>query len=208
MKLLDTRGHLCPMPIIMLKQYLKENGQHGFKIFTDNEISKNNLLSFLQDNKYQIALEKVDDYWIIGVNVSDDGHDSTTPYSSNLEGNYNKKPTISLYGGQVFVINSNKMGEGNEELGEMLIKGFFNALTEMDNYPDKIIFYNSGALLCVDSSPIIKSLRKLIEQGVDVLICGACVDFYQLKEQISLGTITNMYTICEIFTKCEKVVYL
>jgi len=185
------------MPIIMLKKYLKEEGMLGFRILTDNEISKNNLLSFLQDNKYQTVLELVDNYWIIGVNTGNETN--TTEIHTIRQNNINK--------GHVFVITSNKMGEGNEELGEILMKGLFNSLTEMDNYPDKIIFYNSGAFLCIDSSPVIKSLNKLVEYGVDILICGACVDFYQLKDQISIGSITNMYSICEILTKCEKVVY-
>ena len=194
MNTIDTRGQLCPMPIIMLKKHLNENKDKEFTILTDNDISRINLLSFMKDNGLNPVFEQIDDYWMIYTDTNQDIR-VIEPQKSQAQKNH------------CIVIKSNKMGEGDAELGELLMKGYLNAMSEIDKIPETIIFYNSGVHLCAESSAVNSSLNKLLSKGANIFICGACVDFYQLKDKISIGTITNMYTICEILNHCEKVVY-
>jgi selenium metabolism protein YedF len=107
----------------------------------------------------------------------------------------------------IIVFKSDKMGDGDVSLGEILLMGYINTLTELDSFPDTMIFYNSGVFLCSDTSPVLSILIILLSKGVKIYICGACVDFYELKGKISIGTITNMYAISEMLSKCDKVVY-
>ena len=103
------------------------------------------------------------------------------------------------------VVKSDKMGDGDPELGEILIKGFVYALTQLETPPAVILFYNGGARLTAKDSPCIEDLRTLQEQGTEILTCGTCVNFYDLGEPV-VGTVTNMYTIAEKLTNASKVI--
>ena len=102
-------------------------------------------------------------------------------------------------------ITSDKMGDGDPELGAILIKGFVYALTQLETPPSVMLFYNGGAKLTASDSPCIEDLKTLQEQGWEILTCGTCVNFYGLKEP-AVGTVTNMYAIAEKLTKAGKVI--
>ena len=106
----------------------------------------------------------------------------------------------------VVVISSDKMGEGNDELGRTLIKGFIYALNEQDELPSTILFYNGGARLTCEDSPSIEDLKSLEAQGVAILTCGTCLNFYGLTEKLQVGSVTNMYVIVEKMTKAGLIV--
>ena len=89
------------------------------------------------------------------------------------------------------------MGEGSEELGAVLIKSFVFALTQLDDLPSTIIFYNSGVNLSCEGSPVLEDLKNLAAQGVEIISCGTCLNFYGLKEKLAVGEVSNMYDIVE-----------
>lgn len=105
----------------------------------------------------------------------------------------------------IVVINKKIMGHGSEELGSKLIKGFLYALTEQELLPKKILFYNEGALL-VDKirSHVLKELEELEENGVEILCCGACKDYYTVD--LAVGNTTNMYFIVEDMRKSNRII--
>ena len=200
MKLIDTRGHVCPMPLILLKKELSVMERPtDFQVFTDNEISKTNLLSYLKDNGMQATCEQADDCWILRVGDTayrTDAIQTPLPHSSK-----------SQTGNTIVVVKSDKMGIGNDELGEILIKGFFNALSEIDKPPTKVIFYNAGVLLCKEDSAVLQSLAKIAEKGTTLICCGACVDYFSIKENIKIASISNMLSICEMLADADKIIY-
>ncbi|MEG0068318.1 MAG: sulfurtransferase-like selenium metabolism protein YedF, partial [Cetobacterium sp.] len=99
-----------------------------------------------------------------------------------------------------------KMGEGDSTLGETLMKGFIYTLTEMEVLPKTILFYNRGVYLTSTVDATIKDLKALEARGVEILSCGACANFYHLENNISVGSITNMYNIIEKQMKATKVI--
>jgi len=204
MQIIDTRGKTCPLPLIMLKKTLSttEPLTH-FIILTDNDISKNNLLSFLHDNQYLSSVQECDSYWEIIVTNAQD----TSPNSDPFYRQKKKELRINIIDA-IIVVDSDSMGRGNEDLGKMLICAFFSQLVEQDTLPEKIIFYNHGALLTKQDSPIITYLEKLTAQQIEIIICGACVEFLGLKDKIKIGTISNMLTISGYLTKTNKIIYL
>ena len=103
-------------------------------------------------------------------------------------------------------ISSNKMGEGDAELGTILMKGFFAALSESDPFPSEVIFYNSGVLLLLNDSGIMASLEKLKLMGVKITACGTCTDFYGIKDKLTIGTISNMFSILTSLNSASKVI--
>lgn len=108
--------------------------------------------------------------------------------------------------GTVVAVSSDKMGSGNDELGAVLMKSFFFAETQLDALPDKILFYNGGAKLTAEDSDCLEDIRLLEKEGVEILTCGTCLDFYGLKEKLAVGAVTNMYTIAEILQNAVSVV--
>jgi len=198
MKTVDARGHLCPMPIIMVKAAMKDiEGTIDMQVLTDNEISKNNLLAFFRDHNNQTTCTKVDNYWQI----------TASAVARLIEPVPSAGGSETVHNDYTVVLKNNKMGLGNDELGEILLKGFFNAIADLPNPPKRMIFYNNGALLVKKGSPFVDSLVKLNSLGVEIFICGACVDFFGLKDEIAVGVITNMYKICEMLEKTGKVIY-
>ncbi len=97
----------------------------------------------------------------------------------------------------VVVVGSDKMGDGSEELGKVLIKSFVFALTQLDELPSTIIFYNSGVNLSCEGSPVLEDLKNMAAQGVEIISCGTCLNFYGIKEKLAVGEVSNMYDIVE-----------
>jgi selenium metabolism protein YedF len=114
-----------------------------------------------------------------------------------------KTPPI---GPVVLVIPSDQMGRGEEELGHLLIRSFLHALTEVSGRPDKMIFFNTGVKLTVRGSEVLEDLQALENNGVEILICGTCLDYFSLKGKIAVGQVSNMYTIAETMLSANRLV--
>ena len=120
--------------------------------------------------------------------------------------------TLAAYGAPdardntVVVVSSDRMGSGNDELGKVLIKGFIFAVTQLDTLPKTMLFYNGGATLTTEGSDSLEDLKSLEAQGVEIMTCGTCLDYYGLKDKLAVGTVTNMYSIVETMAKAGRIV--
>ena len=110
------------------------------------------------------------------------------------------------YDNTVVVISSDRMGTGNDELGKVLIKGFIFAVTQLDKLPKTMLFYNGGATLTTEGSDSLEDLKSLEAQGVEIMTCGTCLDYYGLKDKLAVGSVTNMYSIVETQAKATKII--
>ena len=106
----------------------------------------------------------------------------------------------------VVVLSSDKMGEGDEELGKVLIKGFIYAITQLDKYPKSVLLYNSGVKLASEGSDSIEDLKVLEDHGVEILSCGTCLNFYNLQDKLQVGKVTNMYSIVEELSEATNII--
>jgi selenium metabolism protein YedF len=104
------------------------------------------------------------------------------------------------------LIKSNRMGSGNDDLGKILIRGFLNSLIKQEQLPSHIILYNAGVLLAVKDSDTAASMLEMEQRGVQIVLCGTCVDFFQIKEQIAAGQISNMAHITSLLIDAPKVI--
>ncbi len=100
------------------------------------------------------------------------------------------------------------MGRGDDELGGILIRSFLHTLSEVEPLPATMIFINSGVKLTVEGSPVLEDLRLLEEKGIGIVACGTCLGYFELKEQVGVGEISNMYTIAETLLAAGNVVRL
>lgn len=103
--------------------------------------------------------------------------------------------------GPIFLITTDSLGRGREELGKILMSNFIVTIKESPVLPEKIIFLNSGVFLAIKGSPVLEELEQLESLGVGILSCGTCLDYYQIKDNLAVGTITNMYDTVESLLK-------
>jgi selenium metabolism protein YedF len=197
--LVDARGEVCPRPLILTKRALGTlvPGQ-PLRILIDNETSKNNVMRFLVDNGYSPQCTPDGDTFTIGL------FGAATALTHPDERAYCTSAASDAP--HVIVIRSNRMGYGDDALGELLLKAFINTIAEVKPLPGTIVFYNSGVLMTVDDSPVMEALRGLEKAGVTLLVCGTCVNFFNVRERIGAGIISNMYTILETVTAAGKVI--
>ncbi|HEY5469178.1 MAG TPA: sulfurtransferase-like selenium metabolism protein YedF [Bacteroidales bacterium] len=202
MRIVDTKGQLCPAPLIAAKKVLKEiSAGDSFMVLTDNKTSFDNLSRFLKDNKADLQISESEGVWSLKVTktagdiVSSKTEDYCTPEISHFEkGNY------------VVAITSDKMGEGDEELGHLLIINFIKALKDLDKLPKHMVFYNKGVTLAVKDSPAIDHISDLEKMGVEIHLCATCVNYYKIENIVAAGTLSNMYSIAEIMASSGNVI--
>lgn len=190
MRKIDCRGMECPKPVIEVKKYFDSIGEGEAKVLVDNEIALNNVTKFATGHGYQV--ESLEEGNLFELTIEKRGC---------LQIEEDKKDIVLL-------ITSDELGSGDERLGKTLMKSYFYALSENEELPSKIFFLNSGVRLTVKSSEVIESLKSLVENDVAIYSCGTCLDFYNLKDELGVGEITNMYTIVEAMNKCDNLIKL
>ena len=200
MKTVDARGLACPKPIIETKKALKEVGAEQFVVLIDNETSLGNVCKFLIDNNCSFVEKYEDDFWMLtvspsGVALSDRGEED---YCST-------EPCKNTKGEHVIALTSEFMGQGNDELGAILMKSFVNILTELDKLPAAVVCYNSGVKLALPDSPVVETLAELEKRGVEVILCGTCIDFLGLKGKTIAGKTGDMYLIARLMAAAQSV---
>lgn len=196
----DAMGKQCPIPVVMTKKILDKAEQGDeILILVDNETAVNNLSRLAGSTGCSFVSRKTEGGYEINMTVKSD-----SAARSQAEPEIVCTPAVPK-GDYTVAITSDKMGDGDPELGAILIKGFVYALTQLETPPSVMMFYNGGARLTAQDSPCIEDLKTLQEQGTEILTCGTCVNFYGLKEP-AVGTVTNMYTIAEKLTKAGKVI--
>lgn len=200
----NALGDACPIPVVKTKNAIKELGGSGVvETLVDNEIAVQNLTKMANQKGYRVSSKKLSDrqYQVtmeIGENAADK---QTVPTKAESE-----TCIPDARENTVVVIASATMGEGDPELGRLLMKGYLYALTQLDNLPKTLLFYNGGAALTCEGSASLEDLKSLEAQGVQILTCGTCLNHYGLTDSLKVGEVTNMYVIAETMAGAAKIV--
>jgi len=202
MKIVDTRGDICPKPIIATKKALKETSAgESFIVLTDNKTSYNNISRFLSDNGIKFSVAESTGVWTFKVN-NDKGNNDTKIAEDYCE----TESKIAEAGDYAVEINSEFMGSGDDNLGKKLMKSFFISLSCLEKLPSVVVFYNSGVKLAVKDSEIAEYLVELEKKGVELILCGTCVDYFRLDGKLCAGKIGDMYLILKKLSHSGKVI--
>ena len=173
------------------------------EVSVDNEIAVQNLNKMAKQKNYEFGYEKKSDTeYIVTIGINSDSKTDTNTVSK-ISGT--QKDEISLKE-TVVVIDSDKMGDGDEEFSKTLLKGFIYALSSQDIPPAKIIFYNTGVKMTTQGSESIEDLKVLANAGAKIYSCGACLNNYGLTEKLLIGEVTNMYDIAGYLLNADLVV--
>ena len=202
---LDERGKQCPLPVIEAKKALEASAPgEKVEVVVDNEIAVQNLSKMADHKGLAVCSEKKGEREFLVTITAGEGNGEAAEAPAAAE-----EVTCTPDGrrkGMVVVLSSNQMGQGDEALGKLLMKGFVFALTQQDMLPETILLYNSGAFLSCEGSDNLEDLKNLEAQGVEILTCGTCLNHYGLAEKRQVGGVTNMYEIVEKMTNASVVI--
>jgi len=195
----DCRGLECPQPVIQTKDAL-DQGHHLLEVIVDNEASKGNVTRFARSRKCEVTISEFNDgsYKLL---LKADGNISDQKFDAE---EYNCP--LPSGDGLVYVVSSASMGRGSDELGWALLQTYIQTIKDVDPLPAKILFYNEGVRLVAEESGALEALRGLQSNGVEILACGTCLDYFKLTSAIKVGQISNMYDIMSSVNNAAKVV--
>ena len=204
-KIVDARGLACPLPVVNAKKAVEEMKQGGeLTVLVDNEIAVQNLQKFAKQKGFTAAGEKkAEKEYEVTIHVVSEGKTQEVPVEAEEEV---VCAVDSRKNGMVIVLSANVMGTGDEKLGTNLMKAFVFAVTKQDVLPETIVCYNTGAYLTCEGADTLEDMKILEAEGVNILTCGTCLDFYGIKDKLAVGTVTNMYEIVEVMEKAKSIV--
>ena len=200
-KTLDARGLACPAPVLMTKDAVEKDKLDTIEIIVDNEAAKENVSRFLgsqqfssttaeEGNDYKICAQRKG-YMIRTISKPDD--------SPQLKASDQKQKIMVL-------IATDRLGNGDDELGKKLIISFIKTIKEMGDELWRLVLVNNGVKLTIDDSPVLEDLVAYENDGLTILVCGTCLTHFGLLEAKKVGETTNMLDIVTAMQLAHKVI--
>ena len=192
METIDCRNLSCPAPVVNVKKALQEHAE--IRVFLDDGAPRENVARFSRNRGCRVTEERDGSGWILTMcGPADMGH----PVSGAVS-----------QGERVIMITSDRLGDGPEDLGRLLMKNFIHSLLETGELPSRMLFLNAGVFLTCEGSDVLEALGKLHGMGVEIFSCGLCLDFFKIKEKLRAGTTTNMLATAEYLLSAGSVIKL
>jgi len=195
MKVIDCRNMACPAPVIAAKRALEESAGQPVQILVDAGAPRENVTRFATGRGYEVH-----------ENAFEEGYSLTI--SGEKPAASRDLPEVDPARKTVMLVTSDRLGNGDDELGRLLMKNFIITLLDLERLPDRMLFLNSGVLLTTEGSEVLEALETLGNRGVEILSCGVCLDFYHMKDHLKAGAVTNMLTTAESLMEAESVIRL
>ena len=222
---IDAKGKPCPQPVILAMRALGglKDGD-TLQVQVDNEAAVENLKRMAQKNGAAVQVRADGANWTVeivpadSVSATDGGAGSADAVEGgagsaeaaqagqSAEEQARQICAMPARGPVVVAVGSAEMGNGDPRLGRILMKSFLYSLTQLDELPQTVLFFNGGVRMTTEGSESIEDLKALESQGVEILSCGTCLDFYGLKDKLLVGGITNMYVIAQTMAGAGNVV--
>jgi selenium metabolism protein YedF len=188
---LDCRGQQCPQPVVQVRRQLLAAPADPLQVLVSDAAARDNVSRLAASRGYQVAVvENAGVFRLDLIPAAPAAGRAVAPASG---------PTVVL-------VASDQMGQGDPQLGEVLMRNFLFTLAESDEPPDLILFVNGGARLTVAGSEILEALEKLAERGTDLATCGLCLEFFGLKEALAIGRVSNMLEIAGALQGAGRIV--
>lgn len=201
--LVDAKGLSCPQPVILTKKALEANDD--VTVLVDNVTSRENVMRLASSAGCSIQVtEQPGGIFSLHIMKGPGASMEKAIPVEELPCDISGKPAPG--GPNVFVIASDTMGKGDDGLGTILMKAFIHTIQDLDNRPDVLIFYNTGVRLTVNGSAVLDDLKALEEKGVKILVCGTCLNFFELTGEVAAGIVSNMYDIAGTMSGAGRIV--
>ncbi|MFH2058004.1 MAG: sulfurtransferase-like selenium metabolism protein YedF [Pseudomonadota bacterium] len=196
MKEIDARGFTCPLPVLQTRTALQENRPDSLTVIVDNKAAQQNVQRFLESQGFQTRLDKNGaDFLVIGSCVSEP--EEQTPQSPEKPSDVKKIMVMCA---------TDRMGTGDDDLGRKLMVNFLRTLKEMGEDLWQLVFVNNGVKLTIDDSEVLTDLVAYEKEGLKILVCGTCLNHFNLLERKKVGETTNMLDIVTAMQVADKVI--
>lgn len=204
-KHLDASGQACPLPVMMAKKEI-DAGTTDFTITVDNDMAVENLKKLANSQNFlaTVILEE-EAHFILEFHLEAAGENPGSPQAPAPQ-----KSSIdsATPGNWAIFMGRDIIGSGDYELGRSLARMYFYTISQAEDIPQSILFMNNGVKLPTLDDQVVTHLKVLAERGVEILVCGTCLDYYRLKDQLKIGELSNMYDITERMAAASKVITL
>jgi selenium metabolism protein YedF len=194
---IDARGLACPAPVLQAKETIDKESPDSITVLVNNEAAKQNVTRFLESQNYGVSVEQVGtDFHVSGKREGEAGT-SECPVTEIPQTDRNKI---------MVMVTTDRIGHGDDELGSKLMTAFLKTLKEMGDDLWRLVFLNNGVKLTAEETEKLASLRELEENGITILVCGTCLEHFNLLEKKQVGETTNMLDIVTAMQLADKVI--
>ncbi len=194
-KILDLSGLACPQPVIRTKETLEAGETEEFIVVVDHDSARDNVSRFAQSRGCTVSVAAAGNCFHLTIQPP-----AGQPRETCFFPGAAPAPQTT-----VVVFASDRMGEGDPELGAILMRAFCQTMVQLEA-PQKLLFYNRGVFLTLDDSPVLNELKSLEEAGVSLLVCGTCLDFYKVRDLRAVGQVSNMFAILEAQMQAGRII--
>lgn len=196
-QIIDAKGKACPTPVIMAKKAISA-GESSFTVLVDNTTAVENLKRLAANQGFDAAAAEAEGVFSVAF---------TRTGCAACEEAVNS-PLPAPGGDWAVFVGRDIIGDGDRELGTNLMRMFFYTLSQGEDKPGAVLFMNAGVKLPTLDEQVVEHLKALSAVGVEILVCGTCLNFYGLTDRLRVGTVSNMYDIVTRMQKAGKVVSL
>jgi selenium metabolism protein YedF len=194
---LDCRGLACPAPVLQTKQKIEKENLSEIKVVVDNPAAKENVSRFLGTQKFEVTVEqRGSDYFVTGKR----GTGTTVSEPSAAPRPETEKRKIMV------MIATDRMGYGDDTLGKLLLINFIKTLAEMGDELWRLVFVNNGVKLTIGGSEVLDVLKGYEKEGLTILVCGTCLNHFNLLDKKEVGVTTNMLDIVTAMQLADEVI--
>ncbi len=194
MNVIDCRNLACPAPVVKTGQAMQLAGDEPFSVLVDYGSSLENVTRFAMSRGYEVTVDEQNNHVALSIRPAVKRSSSSGDAPSG-------NPAVIL-------ISSDRLGNGPDELGRLLMKNFIITLLELPEPPVSIFFINSGVMLASEGSELLEPLAKLESSGTGIFSCGVCLDYFGLRDKLAAGGVTNMFTIAETLHNSTNLINL
>jgi selenium metabolism protein YedF len=200
----DARGLACPQPVLETKRAIEELSPTQLDVLVDNYTSCENVKRFALNKGLKVQVQEMGgevfkviiDKYETAASIPEQQELLPCPIPAKDAAPHR----IAVY------VGSSSMGKGDDELGTKLMRGFLRTWIDTNPKPWRMIFINSGVRLTTTDEEAVEALSLLSENGVEILSCGTCLQFFGLEDKLRIGKATNMYEVIESLNSATKVI--
>ncbi len=206
MREIDVRHLACPGPVIEVRKLLEE-GARELAVHVADELARSNVTRFAASRGAAVTSEPhPDGGFLVRISAGEGSDRPPAGGDQGLECALPGAPSPTPGRPLVVQVSSDRMGSGDDDLGRLLLRSFLKTQLELGERPDTLVFYNAGVKLCCAESILLQDLRRLEAEGVEILACGTCLNFFGLQEQLAVGRVTDMLEIATRLAGAARVV--
>jgi len=206
-KSIDAKGLACPQPVIMSRKAMMAGQLDEIEVIVDNDAARENVVRFLKFTGAAPSVASAGTVHTIRAAVTATmiakagGNEPDTACEDEAQA-----PGGQQLSGKTLFFSADQIGRGDETLGKLLVKGLLYTVSELQKPPKTLVFMNSGVRLAAEREETIELLKIIQAKGVEILVCGTCLDYYHLKEGLRAGRVSNLYEITERFLSSADVI--